>query len=373
MENKGIEQLEKHLVPMFADAIEKKIFSAAAAAVFFHQKNSIKKRIFAFGRTRNDEKGEQVKDDTLFDLASLTKPLCTVPCILSLLENKELEWNTDLNILKNDKNPFFFKKITIEQLLSHSAGLIDYKPFYKDFEAVYVNEAKKLLLNKIKNEPLVYHPGEKCVYSDIGYMLLGEVVEKITGMGIDKYFTEFIAKPLKVDRDILFRPLSLKNEKKVSIAATEMCPWRKRLLQGEVHDEHSWLMGGAAGHAGLFGTAAGVLAMAENILYQWQGKVNHPAYRYELIQKALAWKKENQTWSMGFDRPSAKGSSAGNYFSKNSAGHLGFTGTSFWIDPEREIIAVLLTNRVHPTRRNEEIKKFRPLFHDTVIRSLKIQ
>ena len=374
MKKTGFDSLDKALKPLFKNALEKKVFSGAATAVFFKERGEEKRLIQSFGKTRNDRKGTKINNKTLFDLASLTKSLCTTLCILSLIEKEKLDWKFCLKDVIKDKIPLSLQEINIEQLLSHSSGLIDYRPFFRDFEPVYCKKTKKNILRAVFNEPLAYRPGEKCLYSDLGYIILGEIVEQVSGKNLDRYFEREITKPLRLEKKIFFRPISSSKEKQVTnIAATEKCPWRKKILQGEVHDEHCWLMGGIAGHAGIFGTAGGVLTMTENILNQWQGKREHPAYSKRLLQKALGWKKKKQTWSMGFDRPSATDSSAGNYFSPTSIGHLGYTGTSFWIDPERELIVVLLTNRIHPTRKNEKIKKFRPFFHDTVVKSLGIQ
>jgi len=374
MKNKGFDQLEKHLDPVFYTAIEKVVFSGAAVAIFFNEKGVKKRLIKSYGRTRNDKKGENITANTFFDLASLTKPLCTTLCILSLIENKKLKWKSALKTLIKDKTGHCLQKIKIEDLLSHSSGLTDYKPFFKEYEAKYSKKVKKEIIKQILLEPLEYEPGEKCLYSDLGFILLGEIIEQVSGKKLDVYFSEKITRPLQIEKNLFFRKIYNQAEKNKNLfVATEICPWRKRLLQGEVHDEHCWLMGGVAGHAGLFGTAGGVLTLTEKILQQWRGKEEHPAYSNTLLQKAVGWKNKKQTWSMGFDRPSAEGSSAGKYLSPSSIGHLGYTGTSFWIDPERELIVVLLTNRVHPTRKNESIKIFRPLFHNTVIERLNIK
>jgi CubicO group peptidase (beta-lactamase class C family) len=304
----------------------------------------------------------------------LTKPLCTTLSILSLIEKKELDWGYCIKDLINVKTSSVLKNISVGQLLSHSSGLIDYRPFFKGFEPVPSKRTKKKIIEAVFNEPLAHTPGKKCMYSDLGYILLGEIIEKVSGKSIDKYFKKEIIRPLQLEESIFFKSLWGSREKKITdIAATERCSWRKKLLQGEVHDEHSWLMGGIAGHAGLFGTAGGVLTLLENILHLWQGREEHPAYSSMLLQKAIGWKKENETWAMGFDRPSTSSSSAGKYFSPSSIGHLGYTGTSFWIDPEKELIIVLLTNRIHPTRKNEKIKQFRPVFHNTVVEALGIK
>ena len=131
-------------------------------------------------------------------------------------------------------------------------------------------------------------------------------------------------------------------------------------------------MNGVAGHAGLFGKIDGVLTLCARILNMWKGRGVHPAFSQNMLKKALSRQFSDQPWCLGFDTPSIP-SSGGRYISPHSVGHLGFTGTSFWIDPEKEVVVVLLTNRVHPDRQNEKIKKFRPLFHDTVFAHLNTQ
>ncbi len=158
---------------------------------------------------------------------------------------------------------------------------------------------------------------------------------------------------------------------KHNIAATERCLWRDRIIQGEVHDEHCFLMGGVAGHAGLFGTLDGVLSLCTHIQKTWKGKKTGLPVDKRILDIALQRKYPDRTWCLGFDTPSTTGyTSAGKYLSKKSVGHLGYTGTSFWIDPEKYTILVLLTNRVHPSRENKKIKEFRPWFHDQVMNFL---
>ncbi|MCL7488189.1 MAG: beta-lactamase family protein [Desulfobulbaceae bacterium] len=351
--------------------VETKVFSGAAAGVYKHSAKGDEKLIVHHGKTGNVPGAIPVNDNTLFDIASLTKPLCTVLLLLHLMDNKKLSWDSPIETLFGTKTPFFLKKITIRELMSHSSGLKSYEPYYMDFQPVQTPENKEKLLDRIFKEKPVYPMGEKCLYSDIGYMLLGEIIERMTGQGLNDVFASTITKPLGLQKQILFKtvktPTSNSNR---NIAATQFCPWRKRILQGEVDDEHSWLMNGVAGHAGLFGTINGVLDMTKHILNQWQGREEHPSYSNTLLQQALTRAYKNQTWCMGFDTPSLSGSSGGRYLSRKSVGHLGFTGTSFWIDPEKDMTVVLLTNRVHPDRRNEQIKKFRPLLHDTLFNAM---
>jgi len=291
--------------------------------------------------------------------------------MLCLMEQNKVNWQTPLGGLLPYPVPVSYRKIRIGQLLSHSAGLPAYKPLYASFTPQEARSSKPKLMKDLLSEQLQYRPGEKCIYSDLGYILLGEIIEHVSATPLDTFFRREITRPLRLESKIKFRPLSrIKKTKDLNIAATENCPWRHRILQGEAHDEHCWLMNGVAGHAGLFGSITGVLSLLEHILGLWQGREELSAFKRTLLQKALKRPYPNETWCMGFDTPSPSGSSAGKYLSGKSVGHLGYTGTSFWVDPTRDIVITLLTNRVHPSRANEQIKTFRPLFHDTIMEVL---
>lgn len=365
------ERVEFLVVPLLKMGVKKGFFSGAGAGIYNGSEKEENRLVLTCGRTRYDESGRPVKPHTLFDLASLTKPLCTVLSMLFLLEQKTLHLQSPLGEvlphgLREEK-----RSITIQQLLSHSSGFKAYKPYYELFQPVIEKNNTSRLIRLILEENLVAAPGEKCAYSDLGYILLGYIIETVSGLSLDRIFRQEIVGPLGLEQQIRFHPVSIYSKKPNSnTAATERCPWRNKILQGEVDDEHCWLMNGVAGHAGLFGSVAGVLTLIEHLLLQWMGKTSTPAYSNQLLKKALTRQYANQTWCLGFDTPSPSNSSAGRYFSPNSAGHLGFTGTSFWMDPDRELAVVLLTNRVHPTRKNEMIKKFRPMFHDAVCKAM---
>jgi CubicO group peptidase (beta-lactamase class C family) len=366
MEKQRLDRVAKSLAPLLQNALENGVFSGVAVGVYLYRKGREQRLITSRGQTRTDEPGKAISQETFFDLASLTKPLCTALSILCLIQKKGIDWNTKIfNIL-----PFAihseYISINIDQLLTHSAGLLAYKPVYQSFSPLPGNENKEKIIQTFLREKLAYPPGSSCLYSDIGFILLGALIEKISGTTLDIFFNSEIATPFQVQNNIQFRPLDRIEKKEKNIAATELCPWRQKLLQGEVHDEHAWLMNGVAGHAGLFGTIAGVLALTEHLLHQWKGRTTHPGFSNTLLQLALTKKYTNQSWCRGFDTPAAQGSSAGIHFSASSVGHLGYTGTSFWIDPEQDMVVVLLSNRVHPSRKNEQIKQFRPLLHNTV-------
>lgn len=207
-------------------------------------------------------------------------------------------------------------------------------------------------------------------------VLLGRIIEKKTGQPQHEYLNEKVMKPLGLDKGILFFPVGRKSDtgSGESFAATENCGWRKKVLCGEVHDDNAYTLNGVAGHAGLFGNMESLLTLTTFLLDQWRHGATHPSYSNETLReffKRQTWIPES-TWALGFDTPAEKGSSAGQYLSRESVGHLGFTGTSFWIDPQKELVVVLLTNRVHPSRENNAIRSFRPLFHNTVCEALSL-
>jgi len=203
---------------------------------------------------------------------------------------------------------------------------------------------------------------------------LGRIIEKKTGCNLADYIEEKVFKPLKLENKIFYNSLfkKKKNFKKTDFAATENCSWRKKILCGEVHDDNCYAMGGVAGHSGLFGNIEGMTTYTGILLDMWKGVAEHPNIENKDLARFLIRQPQTpgSSWALGFDTPAAKESSSGSCFSPISVGHLGFTGTSFWIDPVKDVAIVLLTNRVHPGRENFKIKQFRPLFHDRVMEKL---
>nr|MDJ0624291.1 serine hydrolase [Desulfocapsaceae bacterium] len=203
------------------------------------------------------------------------------------------------------------------------------------------------------------------LYSDLDYLLLGYLVENISGMELARYWQEKIAGPLKVEDKFYFMGDKKTNLQKVSFAVTGKCSWTGSILAGLVHDDNCRAIGRISGHAGLFGTLAGVLDICESILLKYIGEKQHPSYNREDLLYLLKRRKREQ-WACGFDVPTGENPSCGQCFSKKTIGHLGFTGTSFWIDLIERKIAVVLTNRVIYGSNNETIKDLRPKLHDVL-------
>ena len=305
--------------------------------------------------------------DTVFDLASLTKPLATTLAVMMLVQEQYLELAHNLG----DVLPFFENDpkaaIKVENLLYHNSGLADYRPYYRQIDHMPLAQRKKALRQLLVNEPLIHPIGSQVVYSDIGFMILEWLVEHSGGKRLDRFVSEKIYQPLGID-NLFFVDLKGKPPQAL-FAATEQCAWRNKLVSGQVHDENAYVVGGIQGHAGMFGSAADVHRLLLELLTAYHGNQSLHLFSPNLV-RLFFHRLANSDKALGFDVPSPSGSSSGRFFSANSVGHLGFTGTSFWMDLERSIIVILLSNRVHPTRDNEAIKAFRPRLHDAVMQSL---
>jgi CubicO group peptidase (beta-lactamase class C family) len=304
----------------------------------------------------------------MYDVASLTKPIVTTTAAMMLVQQDRLDLDQSVaNYLpefalaaKSDPDPSWRSQVTVRMLLLHDSGLPAHRDFYKEAKG------HDAIIALALTEPLVRKPGTQTEYSDIGFILLGEIIDRLTGGGLDAFAKQEIFEPLGIDHS-MFHP---SRRLRADIAPTEMDPaLRKRLVWGEVHDENAWAMGGIAGHAGLFSTAKDVAAFAQMIL-------NGGIYAHlRLVPRAVIAEFTarqtigNSARALGWDVP-VQPSSSGRYFSMKSFGHTGFTGTSLWIDPERGLFVVLLTNRVNPTRANEKIRQVRPALHDAIFEAL---
>jgi len=366
MENIKNNTIISRCYDIFTEAIRSRTFPGAAMAVAWGVPGKRKRIIQTYGHTTYSQENP-VDEGTVYDLASLTKPLATTLAILVLLKEGRIQLSDRVSDIFPQTGPLL-QKISIRDILCHSAGFVAHKPYYLELCRLPEEKRKEALLRLLAAETQAYEPGTRSLYSDLGFMLLGLIVEKKSGRELTGFFRDRIAEPLGIAEQIFYG--AAENTKTI-IAPTEECPVRKRVLYGEVSDENCHALGGVAGHAGLFGTIGGVLEMGVHLLDQWQGREEPPCYLASDLQRFLNRQDiPGSTWALGFDTPSAAGSSGGRYLAPNSVGHLGFTGTSFWIDPTRELVMVLLSNRVHPSRENIRIKQFRPLFHETVMESL---
>ena len=304
----------------------------------------------AFGYAMVLPEKREMREDTLFDLASLTKPIATATSIMILVDRGKLRLDDRVTLFLPDFGKNGKENITVRQLLTHTSGLPDWESFY-----LYCDSYEEVI-NAVCNTSLKYNTGEGYLYSDLGYITLGEIVRRVSGKTLDVFAKENIFEPLGM-KDTMFNP-----EKKERCAATELCPWRERVMVGEVHDENAYAMGGVSGHAGLFSTARDLFVFAQMMLNggQHRGKrILSPSAVREMTRDQTGGKGD---YGLGWMTKSETFSSAGDLLSKRSYGHTGFTGTSIWIDPESELVVILLTNRVHPTRENNAHIRIRALF-----------
>jgi serine-type D-Ala-D-Ala carboxypeptidase len=306
-----------------------------------------------------------MKKDTIFDLASLTKPLATTLAVMKLVDEARIGLDEPLSGIIRSFPPGDKKDLTVRSILCHCAGLKDWMPFYPDIINFEEGLRKSALRERIIEEPLLYPPGRQCLYSDLGFMLLEWVVEEASGETLRDFVHEKFYRPLGLKRTFLSKGDTQFDRDEY--AATEDCPWRKRVIQGDVHDENAYAAGGYSGHAGLFGTAEEIFTIADMLKGHYLGKRND-FFSPDIVREFFTRQEivKGSTWAMGWDTPSAKDSSAGRFISANSVGHLGFTGTSLWMDLDKDVIAIFLSNRIHPGRDNVKIKPFRPLLHDLV-------
>ena len=292
-----------------------------------------------------------VTSETLFDIASVTK-LFTATIALTLVDENRLSLHQSM-----------WNRFTLESLLSHESGLPAWKPLFETIpmEMRGTRQAYDRIVEAVLSTPVETAAG-KAVYSDLGFIGLAHQLQQMTGQPLPELLQTRITAPLGMRHTFYSNDIPIS---KVHVSCTEACPWRRRILQGEVHDDNAWTMGGVAGHAGLFSTSNDLVTFGNawlNTLYT-DGIVST-----QLGQ--LACERRPAGRGLGFDLKSEGASSIGNSASVNTFGHLGFTGASLWIDPSRHAVIALLTNRVHPSRGNSRIREFRPWFHEQFFASI---
>ena len=358
---------EAQLQPAFKvveDAIADKAFPGATLAVGYKGKVSY----HAFGKLSYDANSPAVRVDTMYDLASLTKVVVTTTLVEKLAEG---DFGQPLNLdtpierylpewLSSGNQLDWRHMVTIRHLMTHTSGLPPFKEYWR------TSAGKQDTLSRIFAEPLEYEPGTKMIYSDLGIILMAEIIQRLTGQPLDALANEYIFHPLGM-KDSMYNP-----PKKLwpVIAPTEVDnQLRHRLVQGEVHDENAYAIGGVSGHAGVFSTSPDLSHFCQMLL-------NGGVYAHQrILQRATIAEftapqpisKNERT--LGWVVPTAS-SSSGHYFSVHSYGHTGFTGTTIWIDPDRQLFVILLTNRVNPTRENMKIAQVRPAVHDAIMKAL---
>ncbi|MDR0965428.1 MAG: beta-lactamase family protein [Myxococcales bacterium] len=362
-----------NLTSLLRQGLDQGVFPGASATVF-HGERCVHED--ACGVRWLD--GPPVDVTTRFDLASLTKILATLPALLRLADLRELSIDDRVTRFWPAFGARGKADLTLRMLLTHASGLPAWKPLFLESVAP---------LTSVERSEVDRPPWTEATYSDLGFIALGSVVERVTGMRLDDFVREEVHVRLGLEDQMGFRPIGVESTADLNIAATGL--WRPREpaagqeglvpapppnvelpapRPGEVDDDNALAMGGVSGHAGLFGTARGVGLFGARVFEELEGARRLASV--ELWREACRRdaRTPNSTRALGFDTPSAEGSSAGPSIAASRAvGHLGFTGTSLWIDLDRQLAIALLTNRVHPTRGNDAIKAFRPQFCEAAL------
>ena len=337
-------------------ALADRVFPAASVAVT--EKGNLVCRK-AFGRFTYDANAPEATTESIFDLASVTKVVATTSMAMILYERGLLDLDTPLVAIVPEfgGEDARRREITLRILLAHSSGLPAYEKLFLRART------KAELFAAVCGAPLSANPGVKAEYSDLGFILLAAALERIAEEPMDQFCQREIFGPLGMTHTAFNPPKSWR----ASIPPTvDDRGFRRRIIQGEVQDENASVLGGVAGHAGLFASASDLAVFANVMLHG-----GRPILRSETL--ALFTQRQSAppgtSHTLGWDTPSPL-SQSGKYFSPRSFGHLGYTGTSLWVDPERRLSIVLLTNRTWPDCANPAIKRVRPRFHDAVVEAL---
>jgi serine-type D-Ala-D-Ala carboxypeptidase len=344
--------------------IDQRAFPGAAVGVVHRGKLVALKGL---GRFTYDAQSPTVNAGTIYDLASVSKVFATTAACMILYERGQLKLVQPVvellpdfaasSLDHGDQNDAQQRQVTLRMLLAHSSGLPAYLRFFQ------TAHNKDELLRQALQVPLTATPGARAEYSDIGFILLGEVVERLSHEPLDQFCHREIFAGLNLAQTAFNPPLDWKN----LIPPTEdHRSFRQRVIQGEVNDDNASVMGGVAGHAGCFSTAEDVSIFAQCML---QGGT--PLVQRETLE--VFTRREDfppgTSHALGWDTPSQP-SQSGKYFSSRCYGHLGYTGSSLWIDPDRQLSVTLLTNRTWPDRGSQSIKQIRPQFHDAVVEAI---
>jgi CubicO group peptidase (beta-lactamase class C family) len=337
-------------------AIEARAFPAACISVTH---NGTLAALKAFGHFTYEPNSTSVDDETIFDLASVSKVVATTTMAMILYERGLLDLDAPIagtlpEFPGGDRKR---ERVTFRHLLAHSSGLPGYEKLFLRAPT------KKDLLQQAFSVSLKNDPGSHAEYSDIGFILLGVALERLAGESLDNFCQSEVFGPLEMSRTAYNPPVSWKP--RIPPTADDRI-FRRRIIQGEVQDENASAMGGVAAHAGVFSTASDIAGFAQVILSGGAPILNPQTVKLFTCRQSAP---PGTSRALGWDTPSEP-SQSGTFFSRSSFGHLGYTGTSLWVDPERRISVTLLTNRTWPDCSNQAIKQVRPEFHDEIMKAL---
>ena len=342
-----------------------RVFPGAAACVAFRHRRSWTYVECAAGAL--EPAGAKVAASTIYDLASVTKSFVAVTA-LRMREGRSLDLSARADKELSDLRGHVAEGATLENLLSHRAGLDAWGGLYLDVPPeLGASAARRWMLGEAGRRTHE-EPRGSCVYSDLGYMLAGEMVARAYGGSLADAVRTHVTQPLEIAHDVRYVGALPAHERSAiarKAAPTERCEWRGKVVRGEVHDENCAALGGVSGHAGLFGTAGAVARFGTALLDVHGGRSQF--LPESALQFALEARPGGDRYRMGFDTKLGDDSAMGKRSAAQTFGHLGFTGTSYLCEPKRQVVMVLLSNRVHPSRANEKIRAFRPAFHDGVL------
>lgn len=326
----------------------------------------------AFGLAATSPEQHEARLDTIYDVASLTKVMATTPSLMLLVAEGKLHLDQRVVEILPAFGERGKEEITLRHLLTHSSGLRPWRAYFADLREREQRRGEQLLATRAGREAIVqrilrsapvHDPGEAAVYGDLGFIVLGEVVAQVGGESLASFCERRVWRPLGLE-DTAFHPIPHQADR-ARFAATELCPWREKVLWGEVHDPNAWAMGGVAGHAGVFSTAAEVLRFGLEMLAAERG--DSALFPAEVAREFFRRQDlpPGSDWALGWDTPTPGQSTSGRHFAARSIGHTGFTGTSLWIDLDAGCAIALLSNRVHVVPKRSRFA-LRPLVHDLV-------
>ena len=365
-------------------AIEKAEIPGAVVLARMHKDGEVIEHLCVKGLAVVRPERIPMTRETIFDLASLTKPIATTTAIMLLVSEGALQLDDPVakvlpSFADRDK-----AEVTLRHLLTHSSGLKPWRGFHEPLmrkerktgeRLIGTPESREWILDRVLRSGLVHEPGEAAVYGDLDFIALGAVVEAVSHQPLDEFCRQRIFAPLGLE-NTRFLPVPEPGAEdgvaalRRRVAATEKCPWRSRILWAEVHDPNASAMGGVAGHAGLFAPVDDVMRFGETVLDVWHGRSDAlPRETLRLFTERQGIPADSD-WALGWDTPTAGSSSSGQYFSPHSIGHLGFTGTSLWIDLEQEMIVVMLTNRIHLVEKRSKFL-LRAAVHDGLVEAFR--
>ncbi len=306
--------------------------------------------------------------NSLFDIASLTKVVCTTTlCMIAVEEGRLSLTDRLVDCISLPQHPSH-KDICIYHLLQHTSGLPAHRKFYLEVPEHDLGKpsARDFILNRCSQEISEHPAGQQAVYSDIGFILLGRILEELWQEDLDRIFDREIARPWGI-RSTHFTKIRARHPE-LNYVPTEDCRWRKRVMRGVSRDENCYAMGGVAGHAGLFSHATDLHQFAKLLVAAAGGSHEflNPSIVQNFIEPTTPLPQNSTERVLGWVIPTAPYSSSGSRFSSHSIGHTGFTGCSLWVDLQEKLWVILLTNRTHPTVESNKIRDFRPMIHDLI-------